>query len=375
MNRQEIAARHFLPFCRSLLLGAALPSGSARLPLRTPEALTAEVITALEDMINKAVMGWLIRGVGWRALSVPDEDEVLTARIWDEDVWGSLRLTFTARSVDVLLLAWNLLVQSSSSPPAHSDNRRWKRMSTSQRAAWKKAALQRVAASHRKVNREQITALSVKHSGDLLLHHLVFRRLYRRQAVLPSLWMHNPLNLMAFHTHGGQHTPESCSGFAGLLRGPLAPLMPWISAEWPDLWKALPEAASLEDLSRMHHNQAVVFTAWIQACEESDQPHLLVPLIQHYHHLMQRLEGDRAQLAQLTSRRPLSIRQPAARQWAAALMPLSTIHAHHQDALRTHPIDREGSQRILLSEAARLKLPALHTTTQAAALALNDSIG
>ena len=108
MSTQSIAAQKFLPFCRALLLGGCPAHGHGLLPTQRPEALTAEVVAALEDMINKAVMGWLIRGIGWRALSIPDDEDVLTARIWHEASWGELRLRFTDASIDMLLLTWNL---------------------------------------------------------------------------------------------------------------------------------------------------------------------------------------------------------------------------------------------------------------------------
>ena len=375
MSTQATAARKFLPFCRALLLGNSPPRTQGRLPLRRPNALTAEVILALEDMINKATMGWLIRGIGWRRMQIPDGDDIFEARIWDEAIWGDLRLKFTAVSIDLLLMTWNLLCESASSTPVHPSNRRWRKMSPKQRVMWQANARKQAASAQERQNQERMAHLPIAASGDLLLHHIVFRSLYRRRAIYPDLWMNNPLNLMAFYTQAGLRSPEQCGALQKLLTGPLAPLMPWLSTEWPVLWRGLPGPESLEGLGRQHFNQAMVFAAWVQACEQTDQEHLLVPLIQGFVDQLSRLPADQKRLAIYTSGLPLTSRQPAHRQWADAFEPLHAIYLRHQTALRTHPIDREGSARILLSEAARLHLPAVYRQTQAAAHQLNDSIG
>ncbi|MDG1484237.1 MAG: hypothetical protein P8R54_31890 [Myxococcota bacterium] len=375
MTPQDLAVKQFLPFCRTILLGGAPSRSTGQLPLRKPSALTAEVVVAMEDMINKAVMGWLIRGIGWRRMSLPDEDETFAARIWDEPVWGDLTLRFTAESIDTLLLAWNRLAESAPPEPVHPNNRRWRKMSAIERRGWKEAAQESaVVRSAREVD-AQLAALSLSAPGDLLLHHLVFRSLHRRQSVKAELWMNNPLNAMAFYPLGESRTPEQCQSIAALLTGPLAPLMPWISAEWPALWRALPGAKNLDAFRRHHDSQAAVFTAWITACTQQASEHLLLPLVRAYSDQRGLLPARRSQLTRLTSHLPLNKRQPIQRQWAAALAPIQAIYRCHQDARRSHPIEREGTEQILLSGAAPFDLPVLHRDLTAAVDQLNDSIG
>ncbi|MFT5685406.1 MAG: hypothetical protein ACI8RZ_006357 [Myxococcota bacterium] len=375
MNPQSLTVQRFLPFCRAVLLGGSPSCLVGQLPLRKPAAMTAEVVAALQDMINKAVMGWLIRGIGWRRLPIPDGEETFKGRIWDEAIWGDLKLTFTAESIDTLLLAWNLLAEDSSAKPVHPNNRKWRKMNTTARKQWKAEARKRVDSTSNQQNEERVAGLSLTTTGDLLLHHLVFRSLHRRKSVMAGLWMANPLNLMAFYTQGGLRSPEECTALSTLLTGPLAPLMPWISAEWPTLWRDLPGPESLDGLRRQHFNQAMVFSAWIQTCEEAHQQHLLIPLIAAYADQRDRLPATRTQLATFTASLPLTIRQPAQRQWADALTPMHTIYRCHQSALRTHPVDRKGTERILLARSRQHDLPTLHRDLSAAVNQLNDSIG
>jgi hypothetical protein len=375
MTHHDIAVERFLPFCRTVLLGGSPDHLLGQLPLRQPDALTAEVVAALQDMINKSVMGWLIRGIGWRRLSIPDDEDTMTVRAWDDEAWGGLRLRFTAESVDMLLLAWNLLAQSTAAEPIHQSSRRWRKMTAAQRLEWQKEARKQATDASSRQHRDRLMALSLSASGDLLLHHLIFRSLHRRRAAMAGLWMTNPLNLMAFFPLGGLRAPEECAGIRPLLTGPLAPLLPWICAEWPALWAALPGPENLDALRARYFNQALTFSAWIQACEQTGQEHLLSPLIQGYADQHDRLDDDRARLEGLIGGLPLSARQPIRRQWADALEPLHAIHRCHQVALRTHPVERDGPARILLADAARLDLPSLHRALRAEADRLNDSIG
>jgi len=375
MNPQHLAVKHLLPFCRATLLGRAAGPSVGQLPLREPSAMTAEVVAAMEDMINKAVMGWLIRGIGWRRMSLPDEDETFTARIWDESVWGDLTLRFTAESIDTLLLAWNRHADGTPSGSPHPSSSQWRKMSAVERRGWKETAQKSEAVRRSLKIDAQLAALSLSAPGDLLLHHLVFRSLYRRQSVKAELWMNNPLNAMAFYPLGASRTPEQCQSIAALLSGPLAPLMPWISAEWPALWRALPNAKNLDAFRQHQVSQAAVFTTWITACTQQASEHLLLPLVRAYADQRSKLSARRSQLTRLTSHLPLRRRQPIHRQWAAALAPIQAIYRCHQEARRSHPIEREGTEQILLSGAAPFDLPVLHRDLSAAVEQLNDSIG
>ena len=375
MSTQAIAAQKFLPFCRALLLGGSPTHAHGPLPIQQPSALTAEVVAALQDMINKAVMGWLIRGIGWRALPIPDEEDVLTTHIWDHASWGDRRLRFTDSSVDMLLLTWNLLAETCPQTTKHASNRRWRQMSPAQRTQWRAKARSDAVSSQAQKNQKQLAALSLQASGDQLLHHLIFRAIHRRRPVQAELWLHNPLNLMAFYPLPGLRSRKHCRALRALLTGPLAPLLPWITREWPDIWRTLPRPESLVRLTGQWRNQRVVFSAWISACEESDSAHLLVPLIAAYTDQAAMLENDQAHLSALVAAQPLTTRQPVKQEWAAALQPLDDITACHQAALRTHPVEREGTDHILLAEAARLGLTATRITLQAAASQLTDAIG
>ena len=375
MSTQAIAVQKFLPFCRALLLGGSPAHAHGPLPIQRPKALTAEVLAALEDMINKAVMGWLIRGIGWRSLPIPDDEDVSTARIWNQTSWGDLRLRFTDTSIDLLLLTWNLLAETGPQTVKHTNNRRWRQMSPAQRTQWRAKARSDAVSAQAQKNQQQLATLSLEASGDQLLHHLIFRAIHRRRPVLAELWMHNPLNLMAFYPLPGRRSRKQCRELRALLAGPLAPLLPWITREWPNIWRTLPLPESLVRLTGQWRNQSIVFSAWINACEESDCAHLLVPLIVAYADQAAQLDATKAHLSALVATQPLTTRQPAKQEWASALQPLDAITACHQAAMRTHPVEREGAQRILLTEAARLDLAATRATLQATASLLTDAIG
>ncbi|MEL6349878.1 MAG: hypothetical protein AAFV53_42640 [Myxococcota bacterium] len=364
---QTRASRLFVPFCRSLLTGRRPGPPTERIPVREPDALTAEAIRALQDMIGKSVGRWLFAGLGWRRRSIvdPDDDEeVITARLWDASAWGALQLHYTAVSVDTLLLAWNTSVRKTTSQTQQKHRKKRNQEDPLQRRM--RLLGQDVAALRR---------LVLSTNGDLLLHHLILRpMLPNLSAEHRSAWFQNPLNQMAFFDVAG----ESDDALERLMKPDLLPLMPWIAAEWPALWRLRAGdllRASVGPFLEAKRRQARLWARWITLAEDAERIDLLVPLMVGYIDQLRRARGEQQRLQAMTRQLRLSERQEHRDVWAAALEPLQTLRAIGARALGRHPIDRLAVEKIYLAAAAELDLNDLAMRGVALTKQLRGDIG
>lgn len=368
------AVRSFLPFVRSLLTGRPPSKPPGRLPMRHPDALTAEVVTALEDMVGKSVGRWLFAGLGWRQRPITDpedDEEVLTVRLWEEDAWGDLRLRYSAESVDALLLAWNTNARTEDVPYA-ARQRRKKRSSNRRnvRESERRGALDRNRAS----DIARLQKLSLKANGDVLLHHLAFRpQRYNIERSLIDAWLHSPLNQMAYYALGEAPTEN----IPRLLSPDLRPLLPWIVSEWPAIWRqhrgTLFQSASR--FSAVKRHQAACWTEWIRIVRAEARPDLLVPLVEGYRNELRHAQRDLRQLNGLIKEMRLSERQAFRDTWARALAPLQQLRDAWQQAHARHPIDRLGPDKIFLNATAESNLPRLAEVGADLARELRGEIG
>lgn len=361
-----LAVRTFLPFCRTLLSGQRPPAPPDRLPLRKPDALTAEVVSGIADMANKTVTRWLFRELGWRQRAIidpEDDEETLTARLWEPAAWGGLRLRFTDEAVDVLLGLWNL----------HADptqKRITERLSGTQRRKlgrlWdNQATRDKMLASHRAkwhdADLGALRRLSLSANGDLLLSHIAERSFVRAGAEL-SGGTGNPLSQLAWgHLH---HT--DLDRIDRLFDDDLLPLMPWISAAWPDGWRQrwgwsvrTPELAQ-----QTFTAQAARWGRWVSRAVAAGRGDLLVPFIEGYvDQLRRQADSQRGLESRLEGTRHAD-RQALWDAWADALEPLLQINRAWKQAHGRHPVDREAADKLLLAGAAEWDLP--HWASRAA---------
>lgn len=372
-----LAARTFLPFCRTLLSGQRPPAPPDRLPLRSPDALTAEVVEAIADMANKSVTRWLFRELGWRQRDIvdpEDDEETLRTSMWAPAAWGDLSLRFTDEAIDLLLGLWNLhadptqkrLAQKLTGTQRRKINRVWQ----------DRAARDRLLASHRArwhdVDLGALRRLSLSANGDLLLGHLAERSLVRAGADL-SGGTGNPLSQLAWpHLH---HTDTG--RLKRLLEPDVLPLMPWISAAWPDAWRQR-RSWSIRSPELAHETfsaQAARWGQWITLVCEAERPDLLLPFIEGYVDQLRRFEGDRRGLEKRTQAMRHADTQALWDAWADALSPMERINRAWKLAHACHPIDREGADKLLLAGAAAADLPHWQARAASAIAQLRGEIG
>ncbi|MFT4978105.1 MAG: hypothetical protein ACI8S6_004013 [Myxococcota bacterium] len=351
-----MSASQLVAFSRALLRGQQPTTPRARLPLRQPDAITAEAVAAIEDMAVKSVTRWLFRELGWRARDIidpDDEDEVVSARAWDPAAWGALRLRFTAESIDLLLGLWNLHASDAAQPTASTLPRRIRR-------AMRKRPDEHEALLAKQRTRWQATDLAglstrpLAGSGDLFLDHLITRA-YTTHDPTRSLaqWSSNPLSQLSWPD---LFTPTP-QRLGRLLEPDVLPLMPWIAAGWPAIWRARPPQRRSPDKAQAALlAQAMVWGAWCEQAIAAERADLLVPLCEGYADQLRSFEVDYRKLDETMAARRWVDRQPVWDAWAEALGPLQRIERAWRAAHSRHPIDRSGSDRLLLAGAAAADL-------------------
>ena len=361
---QRRASQGFVRFCRMALSGQAPRPGAGRLPLRDPDALTAEVVAAIQDMAPKAVYRWLLGQLGWqqRAIVDPDDpEETLEARLWSPEVWDAagLQLRFTAASIDTLLVAWNLSAQLDAADiQQHSRStarsRRQRRLSAEQREQARSHDRQRIARQLLDQDRAALGAIALKGSGDLLLHHVLARPFLRRCGLADgAAWSRNdPLTRMVASDVAA--LSAEATGLERLLGDDLLPMLPWIVSDWPRQWRQRhrDRATSLERLRHAWRAQAALWSEWMRLAEAAERLDLLVPLVVGYRDQLRWLARDQKRLDGLLQGERLSTRGAVRAEWADALDPVAQLQRLARAARRLHPIDREAHHRLLLAAAA-----------------------
>lgn len=362
------AMRRFVPFCQAVLRGQQPAASDVRLPPRDPNAMTAEAVAVLADTANKAATRWLIRELGWRARDIADpedDEEVLRVPVWDPAAWGDLRLRFTAETIDVLILTWNIAIRATSPKLARAQRRHINRTPQAERAAARERLSAEQHASRKASDRAALGGLVGAGNGDLIVGHLVARPAIGalNQSTGPAQ-LTNPLSQLAWYDIA---SPDPVQ-LERLFAADMLPLLPWIAASWPSSWRkrARRWERDWRAAAAAFTAQAALWGAWVRLAQSAGRPDLLVPFAEGYVDQLRRAEHTRAALAgQVQGMRHVE-QQALWDAWAGALAPLASIHQAWKAARSTHPIDRLATDTLLLSGTADLDLP--HWAAQATTL-------
>ena len=328
------APASFLPFCDALLSQRSPTAGHVHLPLRTPSALSAEIIVSLEDMLGKAATRWLFRDLGWQSRSIidpADNEQTTSAMIWDHAAWGDMKLQFSADTIDALLVIWNLRVAlakrhpfspPTTQPPTDQD--------------W--------------------ADCDWTHNGDLFVRHLLSDPAIHPLNLLPRHDM-DPISQMAWFDLAEPRVTD----LPRLFEPDVLPVLPWIAASWPKIWRKRRVFRPQKEPQALHNftAQHSLWDAWIACCRRAHRPDLLAPLVVGYAEQMRDIEQTHTQLMQQLRRTRHVQRHALAATMAAALAPLQELHLAWKEAHSLHPIDRSGSEKLFLTGANAHDLPHL----------------
>lgn len=302
-TRHHRAARFALvPFIARLLTHGPLRGDSPPLPRDDPSALTSEAVDAIKQLLNRGAWRFLSETCGWT--------KVRGSRLWQQPAPA---LTFSKQSIDLLLAIYNFTRSGGS---------------------------REIAAA------ELPDCLGT--NGDLLLHHLVFRRLRRSSLesgigsnYIWTAWAKNPLNCA-----WQPALASASSDWQRLTADDIAPFLPWISEDWransrtasADRWF---NPASLEEWCHAHSR---VYRNLISTFDAAGRIDLTGFLLNEFQTNARFAEDDLAQFDRLTQGASIGERRRIARPWAEYLEIPTLLQQLYQTAYATHPIDRDQPQ-------------------------------
>ena len=335
-TRHQVASFMFLPFVVDVFSRRTLPlKRSPMMQVGNPEALTAEVVGALRQMLPAAVVGFLCRHQGWRQVSyaLPYEDNpVKKTRAIHPVVWRDTKLSFSDESVDSLLLGYNALVRASGQPHAGDlTNKRSK-----------------ANAFYPTTKR-----LKFEHNGDIFVHHMLYLKMrdapFRVDKGYWKFLTHDPLSLIADPDERyvkGAHER--------LMREDMRELWPWVGRHLAQCWlKGLQTRwDTLERFERLNKGMALLFETILAHSQASDRRDMLAPML---HFFSQHLPPTEAQAEVwitefngLVSKLKIAQRQEYMRTWATWLDAAWALHQAYNEARDVHPVDREAPDKVFM---------------------------
>lgn len=336
-KQHETAAFSFLPFVVDLFSRRDIRIKRAELlPVGRAEALTSEVVEALEDIITRGTLGFLCRAGGWRALdwAAPGQEQpVRGVRMVDERLWSGKHLSYSAHSVETLLITYNAVCQAGGQP--YPDVPGKKKI-------------------HKDYPKQRPSRF--KHNGDMLVHHLAFLKI--RQApfkVDEDYWKFLSTSNPLTHVARLSVTADDAETLLERLMKPdFAMMMPWLGYHLASCWRA--ELKTRWDVLARFHRLNQGLAAWcdqlLTYAERQERRDLLIPLLGFYQQHFER-QGIEEQWLREFNRLARDLRfadrSEYQRAWASMLGVIIKLQQHYLDARDVHPIDREAPDRAFMS--------------------------
>lgn len=345
-KQHEAAAFNFLPFTVDLFSRRDLRIKRAELlPIGRPEALTAEVVEALEDVITRGTLGFLCRAGGWRALEwgLPGQDEPISGmRLIDERLWADKRLRYSHHSIETLLITYNAVCQAGGQPYPDTPGKK---------------------KTHKDYPKQRNPKFKL--NGDLLVHHQAFLKI--RQApfkVDEDYWRfltNNPLTQVARLSLTAQEAPAILSR---LMQPDLGMMMPWLGFHVVRSWRE--ELRTRWDVLTRFHRLNESMVAWcdqlFEYAQQQERRDLLVPLLGFFEAHFERQGIEELWLREfnrLARDLRFADRSTYQKAWAACLDVAVKLREHYMDARDVHPIDREAPDRVFMTAYESSKIEPL----------------
>ncbi len=340
---QEIAAFRFLPFGVDVFQGSPLRLMRAKhLPLNRPEAMTLEIVEAMAGVIKQGTLAFLARQGGWQKRAVADpgrDDPKQGQRGIGHDQWRGVgrKLHFSARSINATILAYNAVCTSSGiASPA-------KRLKT----------------STRKNDYAPTMPLSFKHNGDLLAHHIIWRRLRDANFQVQEMTWHNfgtnPFTqLVRLDTR--KKTGENI--LSRMFADDMAPSWPWLTEYIAESWllELTTRWDSLERFDRLNRGLADLGEALFEKAVAEERRDLLIVLVEFFRQHLDQEGYEKARLDafdRIARNLKLSERDEYRRTWARHVTLCWRLKLEYDEARRIHPIDRDSSDKVFMEAVER----------------------
>lgn len=334
---QENAAFRLLPFAVDVFGRQALRLKRAEfLPVRHPESLTLEVVEALEHVIRRGVLAFLCRqGGGWRqrARVVPGQEEPQRGvRLTDSRIWKDqgLKLSFSAQSIDALIIAYNTVCETAGQQPKEKGSRG-------------------------KVGKYPTSIdMGFTANGDILVHHILWMKLleapFDPNRAYTEYFQKNPLTMLA---RGDTRKSRAPKVIARLLEPDMEPLMPWLAPHLVKCWQR--EEAScwskLEQIDRFHVGMGGYGEELLRIAREEERRDLLLPFVLLFKALFLSPKSEdqwETKFQRLMHGKKISERDQYRRLWAKYIRLGWTLHEEYGEARSVHPIDREAADQIYM---------------------------
>ncbi|MEM7014850.1 MAG: hypothetical protein AAF585_25600 [Verrucomicrobiota bacterium] len=318
------------PFVARLLSHGPIRGKSDELP-NDIRALNSESIDALKEIMNRAVWRFLARECGWRQrrICVGSDLQLQDARLWNQP---TPELRFTHESIELLLSIYNA---------TRGSNR---------------------------VEKARIPEC-LSANGDVILYHLVFRRLYENP-VLASIstgyhwggWTErNPLNaLSAFPIC----SDPSNVAWELLLESSMRAFAPWLVNYIADEWLRN-EQARWQGASAIQSSfqiQKEMCCQLIEAAGQVNRQDILIPLLEYFQKNLKNRNEHLNFFESQTKRKSMSERREIGASWSDFLALTDTLEGLQQQALELHPVERSGPEKLYLSMWEELDFSEVLTT-------------
>ena len=322
---QRVARFVWVPFVARLLLeGRLARTPHPTLPVDEPEALTSDTVADAGEIIRRAVWAYLVRHGGWRRTRFvdPRADRAGEGRLWQAPHLQPP--AFSPDSIRMLLLLFNATRQ----PPSRQ-------------------AADETPVAGSPVQPAIELPLDLTKSGDVLLHHVVFRRLLQITPH-PHDWAEgfaaNPLNLLSDPQLFDVEPAAARERLARVLDDDLHPFLPWLAHDWIRGWADL-------DPGRQHR----IWTTLTRLLVQAERIDLLVPWIAFW----ARLDPDAVHRdfeRELGGDIRLEERSARARPWVELLELGTELHEIAGGVRALHPIDREAVHQLFLTACGEYDL-------------------
>lgn len=328
LDSRETVTFDFVPFVVRLFSEGPLRGGTPAV-MDDPNGHTAESMHRLREIWKRAAWRFLARDCGWRALP---------GRIWETQVPP---LRFTADSMKLCLALYG----------ASRTGSDWK---------------------------TTVIPACQEATGDLILHHLAFRRLRQNPLIagLPSsydwsAWNTNPLNTAADPLIAPAPLPPEAWDL--LTAEPFAPLLPWILSAWTLRWDRTDsdesEPPRPDSWRRWQAARRRVVDGIMDAFGRAARPQHYLPFLEWFARMAPGLPRMLQKFEDATRSMPLAQRPAACADWHHMLGHALTLQSLAEEFTAIHPADREPCHRTYLaavhSSGFAEALPAIRSARQA----------
>lgn len=321
------------PFVARLLSYGPFRGKSEELP-HDVRALNSESIDAVKEIMNRAVWRFLARECGWRQRRIcegPDL-QLKDARLWNQQ---TPELRFTHESIELLLSIYN------------------------------------ATRGTNKIEKAKIRGC-LEANGDVILHHLIFRRLYYYPKLANisenyrwNQWTkQNPLN--AICDFAEIESAEDIK-WERILEPDLINYSPWIITYSTQCWQRTQLrdwGASHSKLKRGFENLKTILEKYIDSSIQIGRYDLTVPIISAFKQFLKEPNVDLMCFQDITKRLSMNERRKTGKSWSDFLDLTDKLEMIQQNALDLHPVERGGPEKLYLSAWEELDFSAVLTTAK-----------